>query len=75
MKDEVLERIFAHKEMQKIPLGAQSTAVKAISDVLEQIKEENPYATVSELFESTGSGGSADVSELQFSESDAESVY
>ena len=75
MKDEVLERIFAHKEMQKIPLGAQSTAVKAISDVLEQIKEENPYATVSDLFESTDTSSSTDVSELQFSESDAESVY
>lgn len=73
MKDEVLERIFAHKEMQKIPLGAQSTAVKAISEVLEQIKEENPYATVSELFESTDSSSSADVSDVQFSA--AESVY
>ena len=62
MKDEVLERIFAHKEMQKIPLGAQSTAVK-----------ENPYATVSELFESTDSSSSADVSDVQFSA--AESVY
>lgn len=73
MRDEVLERIFAHREMQTIPLGAQSTAVKAISEVLEQIKEENPYATLSELFESTDSGSSADVSELQFST--AESVY
>ena len=76
MKDEVLERIFAHKEMQKIPLGAQSTAVKAISEVLEQIKEENPYATVSELFESADTVSSADVPELQFStESNAEFVY
>lgn len=73
MKDEVLERIFAHQEMQTIPLGAQSTAVKAISEVLEQIKEENPHATLSELFESTDPGSSADVSDLQFSA--AESVY
>ena len=64
MKDEVLEKIFAHKEMQKIPLGAQSTAVKAISEVLEQIKEENPYVTVTELFESTDTSSSADLSEL-----------
>ena len=75
MKDEVLERIFAHREMQKIPLGAQSTAVKAISEVLEQIKEENPYVTVTELFESTDTGSSADVPELQFSNTSAESVY
>ena len=76
MKDEVLERIFAHQEMQTIPLGAQSTAVKAISEVLEQMKEENPYATLSELFESTDTGSSADVPELQYAtESDSESVY
>lgn len=75
MKDEVLEKIFAHKEMQKIPLGAQSTAVKAISEVLEQIKEENPYVTVTELFESTDTSSSADVSELQFSNTSAKSVY
>ena len=73
MKDEVLEKIFAHTEMQKIPIGCQSTAVKAISEVLEQIKEENPYATLSELFESTDTGSSAYVSDLQFST--AESVY
>ena len=73
MKDEILERIFAHKEMQTIPLGAQSTAVKAVSEVLKQIKEENPYATLSELFESTDSGSSAYVSDIQFS--DTESVY
>ena len=75
MKDKVLERIFAHPEMQKIPLGAQSTAVKAISEVLEEMKEENPYATISELFESTDTSSTADVPELQFSATNAESVY
>ena len=49
-KDEVLEKIFSHKEMQTIPIGAQSTAVTAISEVLEAIKEERPYAAISELF-------------------------
>lgn len=47
--DEVLEKIFADKEMQTIPIGAQSTAVSVIGRVLEQIKEEKPYATISEL--------------------------
>lgn len=76
MRDEVLERIFAHEEMQKIPLGAQSTAVKAISEILEQIKEENPYVTITELFESTDTVSSADVPELQYAtESDSESIY
>ena len=48
--DEVLEMIFSHEEMQKIPIGAQSTAVMAIGEVLEAIKEERPYAAISELF-------------------------
>lgn len=76
MRDEILERIFVHPEMQTIPLGCQSTAISVISEILKQIKEENPYVTVSELFESADTGGSADVPELQFStESNAEFVY
>lgn len=40
MKDEILERIFVNTEMQTILLGCQSTAVSAISEILEKIKEE-----------------------------------
>lgn len=49
LKDEILERIFANKEMQTIPIGCQSTAVSVFEDVLDELKEENPYATLSEL--------------------------
>lgn len=49
-KDEVLERFFSDYEMQTIPLGTQSTAISVVERVLEQMKEENPYATISELF-------------------------
>lgn len=48
--DEILERIFADKEFQKIPIGCQSTSVSVFERILEQIKEENPYASLSELF-------------------------
>lgn len=48
--DEILGRIFADKEMQKIPIGCQSTAVNVFERILEEIKEENSYATISELF-------------------------
>lgn len=48
--DEILEKIFADKEMQTIPLGTQATAIKVIERILEDIKESNPYATISELF-------------------------
>lgn len=35
--DEILERIFADEEMQKIPIGTQSTAIDVISRVLEEM--------------------------------------
>lgn len=50
LKDEILERIFANKEMQTIPIGCQSTAVNVFEQVLDELKEENPYVALSELF-------------------------
>ena len=47
--DEFLEKIFANEEMQKIPIGYQSTAVHAFQEVLEDIKEEQPYADLSTI--------------------------
>lgn len=35
--DEILERIFSDKEMQTIPLGCQSTAIRVIERVLEEM--------------------------------------
>lgn len=49
-KDEILERFFSDSEMQTIPLGTQSTAISVVERILEQIKEGNPYASISELF-------------------------
>ena len=49
LKDEILENIFANKEMQKIPIGCQSTAVSVFEDVLEELRKENPYANISDL--------------------------
>lgn len=48
--DNILERFFSDNEMQMIPLGTQSTAISVVERILEQIKEENPNATISELF-------------------------
>lgn len=48
--DFVLEEIFSHIEMQKIPIGTQATAVHVFEEILEDILEENPYAGISELF-------------------------
>ena len=49
LKDEILEMIFANKEMQKIPIGCQSTAVSVFEDVLEELRKENPYADISDI--------------------------
>lgn len=51
--DAVLEKIFAHEEMQKIPIGCQSTAVHVFEEILEDRLEETPYVSLSELFVST----------------------
>lgn len=48
--DEILEKIFAHEEMQKIPVGCQSTAVHVFEEILEDILEVNPYEQLSTLF-------------------------
>ena len=50
LKDEILEKIFSNKEMQMIPIGTQATAVSVFENMLEELRKENPYATVSELF-------------------------
>ena len=47
--NEFLERIFANEEMQKLPVGMQSTVVNAFQDVMEEIKEEYPYADLSAI--------------------------
>ena len=49
LRDEVLEKIFANKEMQMIPIGCQSTAVSVFEDVLEELRKENPYANISDI--------------------------
>lgn len=44
--DEVLEKIFAHPNIQRIPVVYQSTMIDIIEDVLEKVEVEN--ATVPE---------------------------
>lgn len=48
--DEIFEKIFSHEEMQKIPVGCQSTAVHVFEEILEDILEVNPYEQLSALF-------------------------
>lgn len=48
--DDFLCKIFAHEEMQKIPIGTQATAVHVFEEILSDRLEENPYVSISELF-------------------------
>ena len=72
--DLILEKIFAHEEMQKIPIGCQSTAVHVFEEILEDILEENPYVGLSELLipAAPDDGVSA---EFQSEYADAEPLY
>ena len=53
LSDELLERIFSHKDMRTVPIGYQSTGVTVVGEVLDRIEGERPNATVSELLSST----------------------
>lgn len=47
--DSVLERIFSRPEARSILVGTQSEMIHVIETVLEEILEENPYVSLSEL--------------------------
>ena len=51
--DEILERIFDHKDMRYVPIGYQSTVVTVVGEVIEEYRGKNKYATVSELLSDT----------------------
>ena len=41
--DEILEKIFAHQETSKIPIGCQSTMIHVIEEVLEDVENVNEF--------------------------------
>lgn len=49
MSNDLLERILGHEDSHKIPYGCQATMIAVFEECLEQIREENPYATVTDL--------------------------
>lgn len=42
--DEILEKIFADKETQKVPIGCQSTMIRVIERILEEENVNGFYA-------------------------------
>ena len=53
LNDEVLEKILLHPNMRRFCLYEQTEIINMFDDVMEQMKEEKPYATISELLSST----------------------
>ena len=49
MSNDLLERILGHEDSHKIPYGCQATMIAVFEECLEKIREENPYATVTDL--------------------------
>ena len=50
MRDEIVQSILLNEEMQKMPIGCQATALGVFEEAMKKLVEENPNATVSELF-------------------------
>jgi hypothetical protein len=53
LSDSFKAMLFENPEMRKIPIGCQSTAVHVFEDIIDRIMEENPYATIQSILEST----------------------
>lgn len=49
LSDELLERIFADEDMQKIPVGCQSTVVRVVDRAINELMEEKNYVYATEL--------------------------
>lgn len=54
MNDILFEKLVMRPEISSLPIGEQSDMIRAFTEVIEQIGEENPNATIHEL--STVSG-------------------
>ena len=49
LNDEILEKILTHPNMREFCFHQQTEIINMLDDILKQMKEERPYATISEL--------------------------
>lgn len=49
--DKVIEKIYADLRTRRIPVFNISEMIKVFQDILTEIREDNPDATISELFD------------------------
>ena len=48
---EIMDKIFAHKDMKKVPVGYQMAVYRIIEEVLENTANEFPYTNLFQLFQ------------------------
>lgn len=51
--DDFLEKIFENPKSHKVPIEYQTIMINVFEDILKKLKEEYPYASLSELFPTT----------------------
>lgn len=49
--DYVLEKIYSDSGLDSVPIDYKSKVITIVQNAIEEIKEENPYAKLSELFD------------------------
>ena len=50
LNDEFMERFYCNSRLAKIPITYIGEFLRALEEVLEEEMEENPYGSISELF-------------------------
>lgn len=53
LNDEIIQKVFAHKSTKGIPIVHQVIMLDVLEEIIYQLKEEKPYATISELLPDT----------------------
>ena len=49
LRDEIIQKVFAHKNTRGIPIVHQVIMLDVLEEIIYKLKEEKPDATVSEL--------------------------
>lgn len=56
MNDILFEKLVMRPEISKLPIGEQSDMIRAFTEVIEQIGEENPDADIQSLLNPATAG-------------------
>lgn len=51
LKKEIIEIYYANGRTRNVPIVYTMECLEAFFEALQKVKEENPYATISELFD------------------------